>query len=95
MLAPKSRRASYSVVKVRGAIPGCHRTTHRQLASIHLPAEDTSRRNQRRFEEIALGYLAEHEDAEGLVRFDIISIGIVADHRALLRCHRGAFNACM
>lgn len=59
----------------------------------HLPAEDTSRRNQRRFEEIALGYLAEHEDAEGLVRFDIISIGIVAEHRALLRCHRGAFNS--
>lgn len=61
----------------------------------HLPAEDTTRRNQRRFEEIALGYLAEQEDAEGLVRFDIISIGIVAEHRALLRCHRGAFNACM
>ena len=61
----------------------------------HLPAEDTTCRNQRRFEEIALGYLAEHEDAEGLDRFDIISIGIVAEHRALLRCHRGAFNACM
>lgn len=59
----------------------------------HLPAEDTTRRNQRRFEEIALDYLAEQEDAEGLVRFD--SIGIVAEHRALLRCHRGAFNACM
>lgn len=61
----------------------------------HLPAEDTSRRNQRRFEEFALSYLAEHEDAEGLVRFDIISIGIVAEHSALLRCHRGAFNAYM
>lgn len=48
----------------------------------HLPEEDTSHRNQRRFEEIALGYLAEHEDAEGLVRFDIISIGIVAEHGA-------------
>lgn len=58
----------------------------------HLPEEDTSRRNQRRFEEITLAYLAEHEELEGLVRFDIMSFGITGEHRALLRHHKGAFN---
>lgn len=58
----------------------------------HLPDEDVTHRNQRRFEEFALSYLAEHGDLEGFARFDIISIGIVEEHRALLRHHRGAFN---
>lgn len=34
MLASKSRRAPYSVVKVRGAIPGCHRCAYRQSAPV-------------------------------------------------------------
>lgn len=58
----------------------------------HLPEEDVSHRNQRRFEEFALSYLAERDDLEGFARFDIISIGIVEEHRALLRHHKGAFN---
>lgn len=49
--------------------------------------------NRKMFERIAAAYLAEHLDIpEGAVRFDIISMLILGDHKALIRHHRNALG---
>ncbi|MEA5020496.1 MAG: YraN family protein [Gordonibacter sp.] len=53
-----------------------------------LPEEDSSRKS---FEKVAAAYLAEHPDIpEGRVRFDIVSMLILSDSRALIRHHMNA-----
>ncbi len=57
------------------------------------PEEAVSPRKQQRIARMAEAYIA----ANGLdgcpVRFDVIAIRVLGDHRALLRHHRGAFMA--
>lgn len=49
--------------------------------------------DRNKFERIAAAYLAEHLDrAEGTVRFDIVTMLILSDHKALLRHHRNALG---
>ncbi len=49
--------------------------------------------DRKMFERIAASYLAEHPDtAEGTVRFDIITMLILSDHKALLRHHRNVLG---
>ena len=45
------------------------------------------------FERIAAAYLSDHMDSpEGTVRFDIVTMLILGDSKALLRHHRNALN---
>lgn len=49
--------------------------------------------DRKKFEKIAAAYLTEHMDrAEGLVRFDIVTMLVLGDHKALLRHHRNALS---
>ena len=49
--------------------------------------------NRDMFERIAAAYLAEHlEIPEGAVRFDIVSMLILGDSKALIRHHRNALS---
>ena len=52
-----------------------------------FPAEATTEEKRDRLEKIALFYLAEHPIADVRVRFDVASIVLVADDRALMRHH--------
>ena len=58
-----------------------------------LPEEAVNKKKRQRYERIAALYLSTYEVADIQVRFDIISILVVAADRALLRHHRSAFSA--
>lgn len=57
-----------------------------------LPEEAIEQSKRKAAENIAISYLSDHEVADTLVRFDIISILVVGPDRAFLRHHRNAFS---
>ncbi len=57
-----------------------------------LPEEAVDARKRSRYEKIAAYYLKDHEFTDKAVRFDVISILVVAPERAFLRHHRDAFT---
>ena len=56
-----------------------------------LPEEAVTLAKRRRYEKIAALYLRDHSVESKAVRFDVISILVVAPDRAFLRHHRDAF----
>lgn len=58
-----------------------------------LPEEAVNERKRRRYENIAATYLAQNDVVDMQVRFDIVSILVVAEDRALIRHHINAFAA--
>ena len=61
-----------------------------------LPEEAVSRSKRRRYENIALEYMATHEWEDGTpLRFDAIAICVNAPNRAILRHHVGFFDGCI
>lgn len=56
-----------------------------------LPEEAVDAAKRKRYERIAAYYLSKHEFVDKVVRFDVISILVVASDRAFLRHHRDAF----
>lgn len=62
----------------------------RENAGKGLGGEDI---NRDKFEQLAAAYLAEHQDTpEGTVRFDVVTMLTLSDHKALLRHHRNALG---
>jgi putative endonuclease len=55
------------------------------------PEEAVSPAKQRRLVRLARAYLAETASRPRLVRFDVVSLRVLAADRALLRHHRNAF----
>jgi putative endonuclease len=55
------------------------------------PEEAVSPTKQKRIVRLAEAYLAHAGIGECAVRFDVVSIRVLADDRALLRYHRAAF----
>ena len=58
-----------------------------------FPAEAVDAEKRARYEKIALAYLRDYEYVDLAVRFDVISIVVVAADRALIRHHIAAFSA--
>ena len=58
-----------------------------------FPAEAVNAEKRTRYEKIALAYLKNYDVVDLTVRFDVISIVVVADDRALIRHHIAAFSA--
>lgn len=56
-----------------------------------FPAEAVNRQKREKYEKIALAYLQENDVADMAVRFDVVSIVVVASDRALIRHHINAF----
>ena len=69
----------------------------RQSVEAGMPEEAVTKEKQRRYERIALCYMMVSEDWEDneSVRFDAIGISVNGPHRALLRHHRGCFDAAL
>lgn len=64
----------------------------RRGASAGFPEEAVTARKRSRYEKIAACYLKEHDFADMRVRFDVISIMVIGEHRAFLRMHTNAFG---
>lgn len=58
-----------------------------------FPSEAVDKRKRARYERIAAHYLARSEFVDVPVRFDVISILVLSEHRAFLRYHIDAFWA--
>lgn len=58
-----------------------------------FPAEAVTRAKRTRYESIAACYLHDHHYCDIAVRFDIVSLVVLDDHRAFLRLHTNAFGA--
>ena len=68
----------------------------RRSRNTGLPEEAVSRSKRRRYESIALEYMATHEWEDGTpLRFDAIAICVNAPNRAILRHHVGFFDGCI
>ncbi len=63
----------------------------RRSTATGQPEEAVTPTKQRRYRRIALAYLQQAGLEDVSVRFDVISLLVVADDRALLRHHRAAF----
>ncbi len=57
-----------------------------------LPSEAVDKQKRAKYEKIAAMYLQEIDDVDVQVRFDVISILVIAKDRALLRHHVNAFG---
>ncbi len=57
-----------------------------------FPAEAVNQEKQDKYERIALAFLQEYGEADVSVRFDVVSIVVVAPDRALIRHHINAFS---
>lgn len=58
-----------------------------------FPAEAVTRAKRTRYENIAACYLHDHNYCDIAIRFDIVSLVVLDDHRAFLRLHTNAFSA--
>jgi len=65
----------------------------RASLSAGLPEEAVTREKRKKYEGIAIHYLAKHSLPSSRVRFDVISITIVEANKAFLRHHRDAYCA--
>lgn len=57
-----------------------------------FPAEAVNAEKRTRYEKIALAYLKDYDVVDLTVRFDVVSIVVVAEDRALIRHHIAAFS---
>ncbi|MGI6216792.1 MAG: YraN family protein [Coriobacteriales bacterium] len=64
----------------------------REAKNAGLPEESVTAEKRHRYERIAMAYLKDSEFVNITVRFDVISIGVITESRALLRHHCNAFS---
>lgn len=64
----------------------------RRSLRMGTPEEAVSLTKQRRLVRLARAYIAESAAHPRLVRFDVVSIRVIGEDRALLRHHRNAFD---
>ncbi len=65
----------------------------RKTVATGQPEEAVTPAKQRRYKRLAQAYLQEAGLSEVTARFDVVSLLVVAEDRALLRHHRSAFAA--
>lgn len=64
----------------------------RSNAEKGFPSEAVNAKKRDRYERIAACYLTTYENCDIRVRFDVISILVLSEHRAFLRFHKNAFG---
>lgn len=64
----------------------------RRDASKGFPREEATKSKRERYEKIALAYISEYGEIGLGVRFDVVSIVVVGDGKALIRHHINAFS---
>lgn len=58
-----------------------------------FPSEAVTAEKRRRYEKIALAYLADYEPSDFPVRFDVVSIVVIGPDKAMVRHQINAFSA--
>ena len=62
-------------------------------AEAGFPAEAGTEAKRAKFERTAIAYMAGYEETDASVRFDIISMVVIGESRAMLRHHINALSA--
>lgn len=89
----KSKSGEVDIVAIDGeSLVFCEVKT-RKSAAKGTPDDAVTPAKQRRYASLARRYVAEAGLTDTPVRFDVISILVIAPDRALLRHHRAAFDA--
>ena len=57
-----------------------------------FPAEAITQEKRERYERIAMAYLAEFDDCDRPVRFDVVALVVLSEEKALVRHHINAFS---
>lgn len=57
-----------------------------------FPAEAVTKTKREKYERIALAFLADYNEADITVRFDVVSIVVISSDRAVIRHHINAFS---
>lgn len=86
-------RGELDIVALDGATLVVCEVKTRRGASHGTPEEAVSAAKQRRLTRLARSYIAANALEPCNVRFDVVSIAVIASDRALLRHHRAAFEA--
>lgn len=58
-----------------------------------FPSEAVTKEKRQRYEKIACAYVADHEFAEMMIRFDVLGMLVVDEERFIVRHHINAFCA--
>lgn len=58
-----------------------------------FPSEAVTKAKRERYEKIALAYLPKYDGVDVSVRFDVISIVVIGEGRAMIKHHINAFSA--
>ena len=64
-------------------------------AEAGFPAEAGTEAKRAKFERTAIAYMAGYEETDVSVRFDIISMVVIGESRAMLRHHINAWGSCV
>lgn len=88
----RGRTGEVDVIAIDGpALVLCEVKTRRSVRR-GTPEEAVTEAKQRKYARLAAEYLQKAGLTETEVRFDVISILVLEEHRALLRHHRAAFT---
>lgn len=88
----RHRSGELDIVAIEGETLVLCEVKTRRGVSTGSPEESVTPTKQKRIARLAAAYLAGMADAPGSVRFDVVSIMVLGEDRALLRHHRGAFE---
>lgn len=89
----RTRCGEVDIVALDGAEIVLVEVKTRKSSSKGTPDEAVTPAKQRRYAKLAEAYLQYAACGDAIVRFDVISILVIAQDRALLRHHRAAFIA--
>jgi putative endonuclease len=64
----------------------------RRSISAGFPEEAITAAKRARYEKIALHFLASRDLPSARIRFDVIAVSLLGEHRSMLRHHRDAFG---
>ena len=88
----RSDRGEIDIVALDGEELVMCEVKTRTTAARGTPEEAVSPAKQRRLVRLAESYIAAHGIAPCSVRFDVVTIRVLSEDRALLRHHRAAFT---
>lgn len=89
----RTERGEIDIIAIDGAELVICEVKTRKSTSAGTPEEAVSASKQRKLARLARSYIASAGLTDCAVRFDVVSVAVIADDRALLRHHRAAFVA--
>jgi len=89
----RCKSGEIDIVALDGTVLVLVEVKTRRTTAKGSPEEAVSSTKQRKLVRLAQAYVAQAGIAPTEIRFDVVAIQVIAEDRALLRHHRGAFTA--